>query len=443
MWRKLYNSELVRDSVITTMWSTLSKGVGLLIPFFIAAWFGVTPETDVFFFAYAVIIYLTAVLSVSIEGNIVPFIASIKSQYHEDPALFINRLFSLSVAISVCMTALLIAISRPLFGLITRFPPDSLTLLFRFFIEASPLVTLVVVSSILTGVLNANFRFWVPAVSPAVRAGICILTMFCLKKTLGVHSVVLGYLLGEIARLLFSIYILAKEKLLSLRFDFRADPAFTSFFKVMFFQIVSVIAIGLNPLVDKAMASWLKTGSVSILQYADRLYFIPVTFISSGLMVVVFSRWSDKFYKSMDINTLKGEIGKVAITLGAITVFLTVAFASLSQIVVRLAYARGDFPMASLGEVRSAFLGYLIGLVFYSLGQLAVTAHLVLKNTKTLMKAAFISNVFNVIFNLVFMRFWGVTGIALSTSVAALATFLYLFAALRADCAGRALRNGA
>ena len=42
-----------------------------------------------------------------------------------------------------------------------------------------------------------------------------------------------------------------------------------------------MVALGLNPVVDKAMASWLGQGSISVLYYAHRLYVIPLVFVSS------------------------------------------------------------------------------------------------------------------------------------------------------------------
>ena len=87
-WSKIYNSLLARDTIITTLWVTIGKGLGFLIPFFIAAWFGISLKTDIFFFVYGVIIYLASIFSISLESNIVPYIAEIKVQQKEKVSLF-------------------------------------------------------------------------------------------------------------------------------------------------------------------------------------------------------------------------------------------------------------------------------------------------------------------------------------------------------------------
>ncbi len=425
--RLIYQRPLVKDTIITTIWNTFGKGIGLLVPFFIAAWFGVSLKTDIFFFVYAAVFYLASIFADSLESNIVPFVSKIKSEQKEKVSAFISSLFSLAFLITVGLTIILVTFARPIFGLITRFPRGSQDLLFKLFLAISPLFILMVLSSIISGLLNAYFKFWLPAISPGIRAIVCILTVFTLKQRLGIHSVTLGYILGEAVRLLLFLSMLIKNKICFLRWGFVFDPELKSFFKVLSFQVISMVVIGLNPLIDKTMASWLEVGSVSMLQYADRLYFIPVIFLSSGLIVVVLSHWSDEYYKHKNIEILRENTRKVMGVVGVISVSLTVLFFIFSWQIVRFAYARGHFPLGLLGLVRGTFLFYLAGITFYLMSQILVKAHLVLKNTKTLMKAALISFVLNIIFNVIFMRIIGVRGIAFATTITYIVTFLYLY----------------
>jgi putative peptidoglycan lipid II flippase len=278
----------------------------------------------------------------------------------------------------------------------------------------------------LAGLLNAHSRFWLPAISPGIRAGICIATIFVLKERFGIHSIAIGYIVGELARLAAFVFVLTRERIIFLKLDFDFDPSIISFFKVISFQIVCMITIGLNPVVDKAMASWLSTGSVSILQYADRINIIPIVFVSSGLIVVMLSRWSNLYYEYKNINVLRNDL---RITLRAvlfISLAIVIVLFMFSKQLVSIAYARGKFPGLFIDPVRSAFLWYLIGTPFYLLGQVVVRAHLVLHNTKTLMITAFIANIFNIVLNLVLMYFFGVNGIAMSTSIVSIIMFLHL-----------------
>lgn len=78
---------LVRDTITTTFLSTIGKAVGFLIPFFIAAWFGVSQETDAFFFVYGLIIFMAGVFANVVESVIVPFVAELRAE--EDISLLL------------------------------------------------------------------------------------------------------------------------------------------------------------------------------------------------------------------------------------------------------------------------------------------------------------------------------------------------------------------
>ena len=428
-WKKNFKYPIILDSILATTGNVLGKSLGFLIPLFIAAWFGVGVQTDVFFFVYGLILYLTEIFSSSLASNIVPFIADIRAKNEEGVSVFVSRLISVGLIALPAFVGAFLLILSPFLELVTNFSGNANLLLIQLLVATSPLFVLLVLSSILGGILNAYFRFGLPAVSPGIRAIICIGVIFVLKNRLGIYSVVLGYIVGEIVRLLVFLYLLLKGRIISLRFDLKIDTELMHFVKVFSFQALSMIAIGLNPVVDKIMASWLGPGNVSILQYADRLYYIPVIFVSSGLIVVILSRWSDRHYRieGGNINALKKDMKMAMMVVAGLAIFLTIVLYVFSRGIVSLAYGRGDFPLGLLGIVRKTFLFYLVGVTFYLLSQVIVRAHLVVKNTKVLLKTAIISGIFNILLNFLLMPYMGIRGIALATSVTSLICFGYLW----------------
>ena len=87
------NRPLVWDTIKTTFWSVIGRGAGFLIPFFIAAWFGVSEETDAFFFAYGIILFLSGIFAPVVESVIVPYVAEARSN-NEDVGKFIGNILS-------------------------------------------------------------------------------------------------------------------------------------------------------------------------------------------------------------------------------------------------------------------------------------------------------------------------------------------------------------
>jgi len=407
---------LVWDTITTTCWSTVGKGVGFLVPFFIAAWFGVTAETDAFFFAYGLILFFSMIFAPVVESVIVPYIAQARSK-NEDVGKFVGRILGASGIGLLILTGIVLLVIRPVLFVITRFNSQELDLVYWILIETAPLIILLVWTSILAGTLNAYKNFVFPAITPMFRAVFNIGFIFIFKDALGVHAIALGYVVGEIIRLAVLVGVIKRLKLFKLGLSFSLNPNLKEFLKTASYQAIGMVAVGLNPIIDKIMASWLGSGSVSVLYYADRLFMIPITFLCVGLFPVALSHWSQNYYQNKEELLLLRKANKVAKVVFLISVIVAMILAFFSRTLVYLAFGRGEFGLKYLHIVQWTFICYLLGLIPYVVGSMFTRAHLVLKNTRFLMKLAILNCFLNVVLNYILMQFIGVLGIALSTSI--------------------------
>jgi putative peptidoglycan lipid II flippase len=408
----------VWDTITTTGWSSIGRSVGFLIPLFIAAWFGVTSETDAFFFAYGIIIFLSGVFAPVVESVIVPYIAEAKAN-DQDVGILVRRVLGLSGVAVLGLAGVVVLAIKPILSVVTEFGPQRLRLIHHLLVQTVPLTVLLVWTSVLGGALNAYKRFALPAVSPVFRAIVNVAIIFALKDRFGVHAIAWGYIVGELVRLAILAAIIRKLALFRVGASLGFDSELREFAKTASYQILGMVVISLNPLVDKIMASWLEAGSLSVLHYADRLYIIPVTFMTTGLMVALLSHWSDRYYESGSERLRRDVIKafKAAAMASTVIASLLIAF---HRPFVNLAYGRGVFAEERLREVGSVLLVYLFGFVPRATGLVFVRAHLVLKNTKTLLRLSVASCILHVILNYVLMKKYGVQGIALSTSITSL-----------------------
>ena len=416
---KIKARPLVRDTITTTFFSTIGRGIGFLIPFFIAAWFGITSETDAFFFAYGLILFLSGIFASVVQSIIVPYIAEARSK-NEDVGSFVGRILGISTIGLAGLAGLFLLLAKPFLSLITHFDPASLNLIYILLIEATPLTVLLVWTSVLAGSLNAYKKFALPALSPGFRAGVNLAIIFSLKDTLGVHAIAWGYVIGEIFRIIILLSAIHNFKLFSPHFAINLDPKLKEFFKTASYQIVAMVALGLNPVVDKTMASWLGQGSVSVLHYADRLYMIPLTFLGTGLMVTILSHWSGRYYQS-GYQRLNEDVKKALKAVGCITLPIAVFLILLHKPIVKLAFGRGVFAQEMLAEVGWVWICYLLGFVPYIGARIYVRFFITVKNSKVILFVSLVKNIANVVFNLLFMNLLGIAGIALSTSLVSVA----------------------
>ncbi|MDA8089100.1 MAG: polysaccharide biosynthesis C-terminal domain-containing protein [Nitrospiraceae bacterium] len=429
----LRSRPLVWDTITTTVFSTLGKGAGFLIPFLIAAWFGISSSTDAFFFAYGIILFLSGVFAPVVESIIVPYIAEARSK-NEDVGAFIGNVLGISGAGFLALSAFLLAIAKPALSVMTRFDPGTQGLIYRILLEVAPLIVLMVWSSLLAGSLNAYKKFALPALSPGFRAVIAILAILALKGGFGVQAIAFGYLAGEAVRLAVLLYFIRRKAIFKLRLSFRLAPSMREFLKTASFQAVGMAVFGISPLIDKTMASWLGKGSVSALYYADRLYMVPAAFVESGLMVSVLSHWSQRYHESGP-HQLAADMKKTVKIVGAGSLLITLFLVLLHRPIVNIALNRGAFDPAWLSQVGLVWVCLLLGFVPYMLGSIYVRGHIVLKNTNVMMRGAFYVSFLNVILNYLLMRPFGVAGIALSTSICYAFSYAYVLTKFRKETA--------
>jgi len=421
-----YVRPLVRDTVNTTVLSTVGKTVGFLVPFFIAAWFGVSSETDAFFFAYGLILFLAGIFAPVVESVIVPYIAEARSK-NEDIGRFVGNILGIGSVGLVVLTVLLLLFVKPILSVITRFDEQTLRLIYRILVETSPLIILLVWTSVLAGTLNAYKKFAFPAISPAFRAIVNLIIIFTFKDRYGVHSIAFGYVAGELVRLTILLIVANRLDLFKLRLSFQFKSKLVEFLKTASYQIIGMAAVGLNPFVDKTMATWIGKGSVSILHYADRLYMIPVTFMTTGLMVTLLSHWSQR-YAEKGIQRLRNDVKKAAKVVTFITLPIAIVLILFHKPIVKLAFGRGTFDQALLSEVGYVWICYLFGFVSYVIARVYVRGLLVIRKTKSILIVSVVKNLSNILLNWIFMSIWQVKGIALATSfVSLIEAFMFVW----------------
>jgi len=421
----LFKHELVKDTIWTTFLSVLGKGVGFFIPFFIAAWFGVSSETDAFFFAYGLIIFLATIFSPVVESIIVPFIAEARAK-SEDVGVFVGKVLGIS-GVSLCILSIFFMIAiKFVLPYVTRFTPEGLNLIYIILLESIPLVVLLVWTSVLAGSLNAYKIFSIPALSPAFRAFMTLSFIFAFKGLLSIHSIALGYVAGEIFRLGILLFLLKRLKIIRLKLSLGWEEKFGNFLKTSSYQLIGMAFLSFTPIINKTMASWLGLGNVSLLEYAERLYMIPVTLIGSGLLITLLSHWSERFQIG-GTDALKQDVLKTVKVIGIIGAILSLLFIFTRYDLVKLAYDHGGFPREKIGAIASILGFYFLGLTPSFLSQIYVRAFLTRKDTKVLLYMAIFMFLSTIIFNLAFVKVMGVSGIALASSVVNLLAFIILF----------------
>jgi putative peptidoglycan lipid II flippase len=180
--------------------------------------------------------------------------------------------------------------------------------------------------------------------------------------------------------------------------------------------VMSAMLMSSSSVIDQAMAAWLGPGSVAALNYGNKIPAFLAGMGATALGTAVLPHFS-RLVVVGDIVSLRHTIKTYTRWILAISVPCAVVFIAGSEWIVKLVFERGAFRPEDTLIVARIQQMYLLQVPFFVVGILAVRVLVAMSKNHLLTLMSVINLVVNVIGNIVFMRWLGVSGIALSTSV--------------------------
>jgi putative peptidoglycan lipid II flippase len=180
-----------------------------------------------------------------------------------------------------------------------------------------------------------------------------------------------------------------------------------------------------NRIVDRSLASLLGTGAVSFLYYGERLMFVPIEIFiwALGTSVLPF----------LSMEAADGNRGKmVEKTVKALRwSWMAVIPASfvmifLSKPIVAIVFNSGIFNESAIEGTSLVLSLYSIGIFAIASNAILFKAFYALRAEGILLRVAILSMSSNILLDIILMGPLGVSGIALSTSLVEITTFVYL-----------------
>jgi len=403
---------LRKDVITTTFLAALGRVPGLLVPFVIAATLGTSRVTDAFFLSYGFILFATLLIGNLFETLIVPYVTEARKNNVD-----IGRVVGAIIARSTVILALLLVpvtfAVGPVLALVAG-PQSELGGLVRVLVmEMAPIVLLQAWTSAFHGAMNANRIFHVAALSPLLRSFIVMVTIYAASSKWGVHSVALGFTLGEGLRCFVSWYLFEK-RVARLRLTWEMLDEVAGFFTSAVFQSLGSAFHNLVPLVSQLMAAPLSPGSISIYTYVLRLRSVPLLVFSSGVAPVVFSHWADQ-YSSPAGELTWSSVSRSLVAVSSAVALGAAALLPLCPSIAQVALGWGAFPNEKLTTVSTLLRLFLISLPFDVAALLCVRVLLLLRGHATFMSATLCRLLVLVALNALLIPRYGLIGIGIGT----------------------------
>lgn len=425
----------LKSGLVISLMTFLSRILGLVRDIVIARYFGVSTGTDAFFVAFRIPNFLRRLFAEgAFSQAFVPILADSKAkQTAEKTQVLINSIGTYLLKILVIITIIAVLIA-PLIILVFAFgfysQPEKFSLASTMLRITFPYLLFISLAAFLGAILNVYQRFAVPAFTPVLLNISLILSAVFLSRYFAepIMALAWGVLLGGIAQLLFQIPFLKKIKRLPrLRWQkIVPHPAINTLKKRMLPAMFGVSVTQINLLIDTIIASFLITGSISWLYYADRLLEFPLALIGISLATLSLTKLSEHFAKQ-DRLTYQHTLSK-ALNLGLmIGLPAMVALIVLAEPLMITLFQYENFSPKDAHQSALALMAYALGLVVLIFVKILAPAFYAIGDVKTPVKVGVVAMVSNIFLNLMLVNYLGHIGLALATSLAAVINAFLLY----------------
>lgn len=402
----------------------LSRLSGFARDIVMAAVLGAGPVADAFLVALRLPNHFRAIFAEgAFSAAFIPAYARIRGQQGSAMAqAFGDRIFMLLLASQLFLLAVALIFTPSVISLLAPgFAADGLR--FGLAVDLTritfPYLLLMTLVTLYGGILNALERFATAAAAPILLnlSMIVALMLAFLFPTAG-HAAAWGVLIaGGLEALLVGWDLRRTGCLPGLR-AFAWDAEVARFFKALGPATVGSAGVQLALFADTIIASFLATGALSALYYADRLNQLPIGVIGIAVGTVLLPDMSRRIAQGDDAGSREAQNRAVELTL-LLAIPAMVAFLLIPDLIMRALFARGVFTSADAGAAGATLAAYAIGLLPFVLIRSVTATFLARGDTATPVKASLVAVGVNILFKIALMSPLAQVGLALATSIGA------------------------
>jgi putative peptidoglycan lipid II flippase len=428
---------LLKALATVSSMTLLSRILGFVRDFVIARAFGAGAATDAFFVAFRLPNLLRRLFAEgAFSQAFVPVLAEYKNkreakdtQRLADHVATLLFLALLAVTLlGIALTPVLIYISAP--GFAADIAKFELTVqLTRI---AFPYILFISLVSLAGGILNTWSRFAVPAFTPVLlNLSFIGMALFAAPHfDPPVLALAWAVVIGGVLQLGMQLPFLAKIGMLP-RFSISLqDEGVRRILKLMLPALLGVSVSQISLLINTIFASFLPTGSVSWLYYADRLMEFPSGLLGAALGTILLPSLA-KCHADNNRDEFSALLDWGLRLTFLLTLPAALALALLAVPLLATLFNYGAFQADDVLKTRDALVAYSVGLTGLILVKVLAPGFYARQNIRTPVKIALVTLAATQVMNAAFVVPLQHAGLALSIGLAACLNAVLLWRGLR------------
>ncbi len=433
---------LLRSSATVSLFTMLSRVMGLARDTVVARYIGAGLDADVFNISFALSNFFRRLFAEgAFSQAFVPVLAEYKTNGSRAAAKeFVDRIAG-CLGTSLFLLTSLAVIGAPAVAAVYAFgfldDEEKFGLTVRFIRITFPYLFLISLTGLAGAILNSYGRFAVPAITPVLLNITLIIAAVVISPLMDPPALALawGVLISGVVQLLFQLPFLMRLQMMPKPVMDWRHPGVR---KVLFLMLPAMFGVSvsqINLLLDSILATLLPTGSPTWLKFSDRMSELPLGVFAIAIATVILPSLS-RLYSDKKVDQFSKTLSWALRLVFLIGIPASVALLILAEPILATLFQYGKWTPRDTAMASLSMRAYAIGLLAFMLIKVLAPGFFARQNTKTPMKIGVVAMVSNMVMNIVFVFPLksidiGHMGLALATSLAAFINAGLLFRYLR------------
>lgn len=398
-----------RNTVVVTVLNLIGLCLTFLVSVIIIREYGANYYMDCYVAAITIPNYIAIVVGGALSYTFIPIFT--KKDEKSKQWDLVNNIISIFIVtlgtvvfLGICFAPQIMRVIAPGFQASQiLFSSD----LLRFYF---PIILLTCLNELLASIFYSKNIFLTPLLNKLISPVIMILFIVIIGDKLNVKALIYAGLVSAFFQLTLLFFTLIKRENFKFKFILKIeDKDVFLLLRLLVPLILSSLVYKMFPLIDSFFLSNLHDGSISRINYANKIQTVIGSLISSVFSIQAFTLLS-KYSAENDFGEIKHRISFFIRTLLFVSIPIAVIILFFGDNIVRVLFERGSFNALDTSNVAYYLKIYALALPAISIGSIISQGLYVIPDTKSVMIVGFFETCFYIIIcNLVFQRYTAAT----------------------------------
>ena len=422
---------VARTAVGLMIATIIAKILGFGRELVLASAYGANMYSDAYLMATNIPLVIFTIIGSTLATVLIPMYFEIDNKLGEDKALkFFNNVFNIVILVCLVLSILGIIFTKPI---VKIFAIGFEGVVFNITVKFTKILIVGIIftglSYLMTSYLQIKNNFIIPGLI-SVPKNIIIIISIIYSVKYNPYMMIWGALIGTIIEFIVQLPFAIKKGYKYKLYINVKDKYIKKMIWLILPVLIGVAVNQVNTMIDRTLASTLAEGSISALNYANKLNgFVMVLFISSigAIIYPILSKLSAENNKERFINSVITSINSVVLLIIPISVGAIV----LAKPIVKILFERGAFDSRATTMTAMALATYSVGMIGVGLRDILGKIFYALQDTKAPMINGVIAMSMNIVLNFILIKHLGLVGLAFATSISSIICILLLFRNLK------------